>query len=65
EKIEPGVTSLGLADGVIGATYITDDGVNPRSKVLTDEIIKQVKGYAEDIKSGKLKIEVPLEADYK
>lgn len=62
--IKPGVVSLGLADGVIGATYITDDGVNPRSKVLTDDIVKTVRGYAEDIRSGKLVLTVPLETEY-
>lgn len=65
DNIKPGVISLGLADGVVGATYITDDGVNERSEMLTDEMVTQVRGYAEDIKSGKLVLEVPLEADYK
>ena len=63
--IQPGVVSLGLEDGVVGATYITDDGVNPRNtEILTDEIIAKAREAVEKIKSGELVIEVPLEEDY-
>lgn len=63
--IQPGVVSLGLADGVVGATYITDDGVNQRNtEILTDEILAIAREAVEKIKSGELVIEVPLEEDY-
>ncbi len=63
--VQPGVVSLGIKEGAIGAVYITDDGTNPRSPVLTDEIVETVRAYAEQIKSGELVLEVPMEADYK
>ncbi len=63
--IQPGVVSLGLAEGVVGATYITDDGVNPRNtEVLTDEIVARAREAADAIISGELVLEVPLEEDY-
>ncbi len=63
--IQPGVVSLGLAEGVVGATYITDDGVNPRNEaVLTDEIVVRAREAADAIIAGDLVIEVPLEEDY-
>ena len=56
----------GIKEGVIGALYITHDGVNPRNtEVLTDEIVAKVKAAADDIASGKLVLEMPLEEDYK
>ncbi len=63
--IQPGVVELGLKDGAVGAVYITDDGVNPRSAVLTDAIVEKVRGLAEKIKSGELVITLPAETDYK
>lgn len=62
--IQPGVVSLGLADNVVGAVYITDDGVNPRNAVLTDDIVAAARAAADKIKSGELVLEVPLEEDY-
>ncbi|MBO4991878.1 MAG: BMP family ABC transporter substrate-binding protein [Firmicutes bacterium] len=62
--LQPGVVTLGLADGVVGAVYITDDGTNPRNEVLTDEIVARAREAAEKIKSGELVLEVPLEEDY-
>lgn len=63
--IRPGVESFGLVEGVIGATYITDDGTNPRNKdILTDEIVDKVRSLAEAIKSGDIVVEVPLEEEY-
>lgn len=63
--IVPGVVALGLADGVVGATYITDDGTNPRNtEVLTDAIVARAREAADKIKSGELVIEVPLEESY-
>lgn len=63
--VQPGVVELGLKDGAVGAVYITDDGVNPRSAVLTDAIVEKVKGYAKEIISGERVITLPAEADYK
>ncbi len=64
--IQPGVVSLGLKEGVVGATYITDDGVNPRNTaVLTDRIVQLARDAANKIKSGELIIEVPIEKDFK
>ena len=64
-KLEPGVVSLGLADGVVGAVYITDDGTNPRNTaVLTDEIVTTARAAADKITSGELVLEVPAEEDY-
>ncbi len=63
--IQPGTVSLGLKEGVVGATYITDDGVNPRNTaVLTDAIVETARAAAEKIKSGELVLEVPLEENY-
>ncbi|NCB04428.1 MAG: BMP family ABC transporter substrate-binding protein [Clostridia bacterium] len=63
--IQPGTVALGLADGVVGAVYITDDGTNPRNtEVLTDAIVERARQAAEEIKSGKLVLTVPLEEDY-
>lgn len=63
--IQPGVASFGLVEGVVGATYITDDGTNPRNKdILTDEIVATVRGFSDKIKSGEIKVDVPLEDNY-
>ncbi|MCL1804816.1 MAG: BMP family ABC transporter substrate-binding protein [Clostridiales bacterium] len=63
--IRPGVVKLGLADGAVGAIYITDDGVNPRNAaVLTDEILAEARKAKDDIISGRLDLTVPLEDDY-
>jgi basic membrane protein A len=63
--LKSGVVSLGLKEGVVGATYITDDGVNPRNtKILTDAIVKTARAAADKIKSGALVLEVPAEKDY-
>lgn len=62
---EPGVVSLGVVENVVGATFITDDGVNPRNTdILTDEIVATAKELAEKIKSGEVVLEVPMEEDY-
>lgn len=63
--IQPGVASFGLVEGVVGATYITDDGVNPRNtEVLTDEIVAKVRDLADKIKSGEIVLDVPLKENY-
>jgi len=63
--IIPGHTDLGIADGVIGAIYITDDGTNPRnSEILTDEMITILRELADKIKNGEIVVDVPLEENY-
>ena len=63
--IQPGVVSLGLKEGVVGATYITDEGKNPRNtKVLTDAIVQRARDAAAKIKAGQINLVVPLEKDY-
>ncbi len=49
----------GVADGVIGALYITHEGFgNPRNaEVFTDEIVAQVKAVADQITAGTLVLE--------
>ena len=51
----------GIREGVIGALYITKDGPNPINPILTKYMIARVKKAADDIASGKLKLEVPME----
>lgn len=63
--IVPGEVVLGLKEGAVGAVYITDDGVNPRSEVLSDAIVEKVRGFAEEIKNGSRVVELPTEVDYK
>ncbi len=54
--------SYGIKEGVIGALYITKDGVNPRNtEVLTDEIVAQVQEAADKIANGEIVLEVPME----
>jgi len=64
--IIPGVVSLGLAEGAVGAVYITDDGTNPRNTaVLTDDIIAEARRAVQDIIEGRIVLTpVPLEEDY-
>ncbi len=63
--LQPGTVALGLADGVVGAVYITDDGTNPRNTaILTDEIVELAREAADKIKNGELVLETPNEADY-
>lgn len=65
EGLPKTVISLGLKEGVVGATYITDNGVNPRnSEILTDEIVKTAREAAEKIKNGEIVLNVPLQEDY-
>lgn len=64
--INPGVVSMGIKEGVVGAVYITDDGVNPRNRdILTDEIVDRAREAAQSIKSGEINLVIPIETDYK
>lgn len=63
--LEPGTVELGLADGVVGATYITDDGVNPRNTdILTDEIVEAARAAADAITAGEITLVLPEEESY-
>lgn len=54
----------GIKEGVIGALYVTHDGVNPRnSEVFTDEMLDEVKAAAEKIANGKIVLELPIESN--
>lgn len=54
----------GVKEGVIGALYVTHEGVNPRNKeVFTDEMVAQVKEAAEKISSGEIVLDLPMESN--
>lgn len=56
----------GIAEGAIGAVYITHDSPNPRSPELSDDEVAFIKGEMEKIKSGELNLKVvPAEEEYK
>ncbi len=60
-----GHTELGIADDVVGAIYITDDGTNPRNEaILTDDMIVILRELAEKIRTGELIVDCPLEEEY-
>jgi basic membrane protein A len=63
--IIPGVVSLGIEEGGVGAAHITSPGLFRNTDVLTDEIIAQAQRAVEEILSGELVLyPVPLEEDY-
>lgn len=57
--------SLGIAEGAIGAVFVTHDSENPRNEKLTDEHIKELKDTVEKIKSKEIDLSVvPSEDSY-
>ncbi len=55
----------GIAEGTIGAVYITHDSKNPMSDKLSEESLKAIKAAAEDIRTGKLDMRnFPTEEEY-
>lgn len=55
----------GVAEGTIGAVYVTHESENPRSERLTDDEIAQVKEAAAKIASGELNLtDYPTEEEY-
>ena len=57
--------SLGIAEGAIGAVYVTPDSENPRCEKLTDEHIKELKDTVEKIKTKEIDLSVvPDEESY-
>ena len=62
--LEGGLTELKLADGAIGATWVTNDGAYRNSEILTDEVLDFCKGYVDQIINGELVLELPDQDDY-
>ncbi len=57
--------SLGVAEGAIGAVFVTHDSETPRSEKLTDEDIKELKDTVEKIKTKEIDLSVvPDEESY-
>lgn len=57
--------SLGIAEGAIGAVFVTHDTKNPRNEKLTDEDVKILKETAEKIKNKEIDLSVvPDEESY-
>ena len=55
----------GVAEGTIGAVYVTHDSPNPRSERLSDDDIAPLKQIAEDIRTGALDLtNYPTEEEY-
>ena len=55
----------GVAEGTIGAVYITHDSKNPMSDKISPESLKAIKAAAEDIRTGKLDLKnFPSEEEY-
>jgi basic membrane protein A len=55
----------GIAEGTIGAVFVTHDSKNTRSDRLSDEAIAAVKQAAEDMRTGKLDmVNIPAEENY-
>ena len=55
----------GIAEGTIGAVYITHDSKNPMSDKISEESLKAIKAAAEDIRTGKLDMRnFPTEEEY-
>lgn len=62
-ELQGGAQLLGIKEGAFGVVGITTETMNYRNtEILTDEVIEAGKAAAEDIKSGKVVIEVPEES---
>lgn len=59
-----GVTELKLADGAIGATWITSEGNYRNEEIMTDELIAFCNDYVEKIISGEYPFVLADEATY-
>lgn len=56
----------GIAEGTIGAVFVTHDSPNPMSERLSEEELAAVKAKAEEMALGKLDMKnMPVEEDYK
>lgn len=57
--------SLGVAEGAIGAVFVTHESENPRNEKLTDEDVATLKETAEKIKNKEINLSVvPEEESY-
>lgn len=67
--LEPGWSpdneTWGIAEGTIGAVYVTHDSPNPMSDRISAEELADVKQAAEDIRTGKMDMSnMPTEEEY-
>ncbi len=62
--LKGGLTTLTLADGAIGATWVTADGKYRNTEILTDEVLDFCKDYVNKIVSGEIEIVLADEATY-
>ncbi len=62
-KFKPGKEILGFTDGAFGVVGISSPTFNFRNKdIVTDKVLEAGKKAAEDLKSGKVKLTVPIES---
>ena len=54
-----GLTEQKLADGAIGATHVTNEGIFLNEEILTPEVIAACQAVVEKITSGELVLELP------
>ena len=62
--LQGGLTTLTLADGAIGATWVTADGNYRNTDILTDEVLDFCKDYVNKIVSGEIEIVLADEETY-
>lgn len=62
--LEGGLTELKLADGAIGATWVTNDGAYRNEEILTDEVLDFCKDNVQKIIDGEIVLELPDESTY-
>ena len=58
------LTELKLADGAIGATWVTNDGAYRNEEILTDEVLDFCKDNVQKIIDGEIVLELPDESTY-
>lgn len=59
--LQGGVQTLGIKEDAVGAGFVTEDGAYRNEEILTDEVLAKCKAAAEELTSGKVVLEVPLE----
>jgi basic membrane protein A len=60
----PGVFRMGLQEGGVGVAHITSPGNFWNSDVLTQEIIDLAMEAYEDLLSGRVVLDVPIQEEY-
>ncbi|MDO4492671.1 MAG: BMP family ABC transporter substrate-binding protein [Clostridia bacterium] len=63
-ELTTGLTELKLADGAIGATWVTNDGNFRNTEIMTDELIAFCQDYVAKIISGEYPFVLADEATY-